>query len=60
MKQVTATAAKNRFGDVLHSVVYGREAHVVTRNGRNMAVMLDIETFNSLILGEGTELDVVS
>lgn len=62
MQTVTATAAKNKFGDVLHSVVYEKEPHLITRNGRNMAVVLDIKTFNTLVGGNGnhTELKMVT
>jgi len=42
---VTATDAKNRFGDLLHRVVYGHEPVLIERNGRPMAVLVDIDQF---------------
>lgn len=50
MLTVSATVAKNKFGDLLHCVVYGKQPHLVTRNGRNMAVIMDVQTFNSLVI----------
>ena len=42
---VTATDAKNRFGDLLHRGVYGHEPVLIERNGRPMAVLVDIDQF---------------
>ncbi|MBT3350642.1 MAG: type II toxin-antitoxin system Phd/YefM family antitoxin [Nitrospinaceae bacterium] len=45
---VTATDAKNRFGDLLHRVVYDHEPVLVERNGRPMAVLVDIDQYLEL------------
>ena len=42
---VTATDAKNRFGDLLHRVVYEHKPVLIERNGRPMAVLVDIDQF---------------
>ena len=42
---VSATDAKNRFGDLLHRVVYDHEPVLIERNGRPMAVMVDIDQY---------------
>ncbi len=42
---VSATDAKNRFGDLLHRVVYGHEPALIERNGRPMAVLIDIDQY---------------
>lgn len=42
---VSATEAKNRFGDLLHRVVYDHEPVLIERNGRPMAVLVDIDQY---------------
>ena len=45
---VSATDAKNRFGDLLHKVVYGHQPILIERNGRPMAVLVDIDQYLEL------------
>lgn len=45
---VSATDAKNRFGDLLHRAVYGHAPILIERNGRPMAVLIDIEQYLEL------------
>ncbi len=45
MDTVSATDAKNRFGDLLHRVVYDHEPVLIERNGRPMAVLIDIDQY---------------
>ncbi len=42
---VSATEAKNRCGDLLHRVVYDHEPVLIERNGRPMAVLVDIDQY---------------
>jgi prevent-host-death family protein len=45
LNTVTATEAKNRFGDLLHRVVYDHDPVLIERNGRPMAVLVDIDQY---------------
>lgn len=45
---VSATDAKNRFGDLLHRVVYAHAPVLIERNGRPMAVLIEIEQYLEL------------
>jgi prevent-host-death family protein len=45
LNKVSATEAKNHFGDLLHKVVYGHEPILIERNGRPMAVLIDIDQY---------------
>ncbi len=48
LNSVSATDAKNRFGDLLHRVVYEHEPVLIERNGRPMAVLVDIDQYLDL------------
>ncbi len=48
LNSVSATEAKNRFGDLLHRVVYEHEPVLIERNGRPMAVLVDIDQYLDL------------
>jgi len=48
LDSVSATDAKNRFGELLHKVVYGQAPVLIERNGRPMAVLVDIEQYLAL------------
>ena len=47
-KEITALALRQRFGEVMDEVRYRKEPYVVTRNGRPLIVLLDIEAFRAL------------
>ena len=44
--QISATEAKLRFGDILDRCTYGHEDVIITKHGKPVAVMLDINTYN--------------
>ncbi len=46
-KQINALALRKRFGEILEEVRYRKEPYVVTRNGRPMIVLLDIEQYQA-------------
>jgi prevent-host-death family protein len=48
LNSVSATDAKNRFGDLLHRVVYEHEPVLIERNGRPMAVLVDVDQYLDL------------
>ena len=47
-KEITALALRQRFGEVMDEVRYHKEHYIVTRNGRPLIVLLDIEAFRAL------------
>ena len=47
-KEITALALRQRFGEVMDEVRYRKEPYIVTRNGRPLIVLLDIEVFRAL------------
>lgn len=48
MTTATATEAKLRFGDVLGQVVYTKQPTYITKHGRNVAVLVSAEEWESL------------
>ena len=46
---VTATDAKNKFGELLHRVCYDKVPVLVEKSGRPMAVMLDYAEYVRLL-----------
>ena len=47
-KEITALALRQRFGEVMDEVRYRKEPYVVTRNGRPLIVLLDVEAYRAL------------
>jgi len=47
-KEITALSLRQRFGEVMDEVRYRKEPYIVTRNGRPLIVLLDIEAFRAL------------
>ena len=47
-KEITALALRQRFGEVMDEVRYRKEPYIVTRNGRPLIVLLDVEAFWAL------------
>lgn len=47
-RHVSAYVARTRFGEILDAVRYRKEPHVVERNGKPVAVILDLEAYQSL------------
>ena len=46
-KEITALELRNRFGAVMDEVRYRKEPYIVTRNGRPIIVLLDIEAYQA-------------
>ena len=47
-KEITALALRQRFGEVMDEVRYRKQPYIVTRNGRPLIVLLDVEAFRAL------------
>ncbi len=47
-KEITALSLRQRFGEVMDEVRYRKEPYIVTRNGRPLIVLLDVEAFHAL------------
>ena len=47
MKEISALDLRKKFGEVMDEVRYKKEPCVITKNGRPMIVMVDIEAFRS-------------
>jgi len=47
-KEITALSLRQRFGEVMDEVRYRKEPYIVTRNGRPLIVLLDVEAFRAL------------
>ncbi len=56
VKEITATNAKNKFGDVLHDVLNDKEDFLVTRNGRPVAYIIPVKEYLAFQLGTSKEL----
>jgi len=56
---VTATEAKNRFGQILEKVIRGARVFI-TKHDRRKAVLLSVEDFESLARAGATQLDNLS
>lgn len=48
IKQATAMAVRQRLGDLLNEVRYRRGKIIITKAGRPVAALIDIETFERL------------
>ncbi len=48
LDMVSATNAKNRFGDLLHQVCYEKKHVLIEKSGRPMAVIMDVEQYLEL------------
>jgi len=48
LNMVPATQAKNKFGDLLHRVCYEKDPILIEKNGRPMAVIMDIDLYMEL------------
>jgi prevent-host-death family protein len=47
-KRVSAFEARTRFGEILDGVRYRKEPCIVERNGRPVAVIVDLEVYQAL------------
>ena len=47
-KEITALTLRQRFGEVMDEVRYRKEPYIVTRNGRPLIVLLDVDAFRAL------------
>jgi len=47
-KEITALTLRQRFGEVIDAVRYRKEPYIVTRNGRPLIVLLDVEAYRAL------------
>ncbi len=47
-KEITALALRQRFGEVMDEVRYRKEPYIVTRNGRPLIVLLDVDAYRAL------------
>ena len=47
-KEITALALRQRFGEVMDEVRYRKEPYIVTRHGRPLIVLLDVEAYRAL------------
>ena len=45
-KEINALELRKRFGEIMEEVRYRKEPYVVTRNGRPMIVLVDIEAYD--------------
>lgn len=46
-KEISALDLRKRFGEIIEEVRYKKEPYVVTRNGRAMIVLIDIEAYEA-------------
>lgn len=46
-RQISALELRKRFGEVVEQVRYRKEPHIITRNGRPMVVLIDIEAYEA-------------
>ena len=44
-KEISATNAKNKFGDVLHEILNDKEEFLVTRNGKKVAYIIPVKEY---------------
>jgi len=51
--EITATEAKNNFGDVLHEVLANKEEYLVKRNGKMVAYIIPVKEYMAWQLGGG-------
>lgn len=48
LETITATHAKNRFGEMLHKVCYEKKPVLIGKSGRPMAVVIDVDQYLEL------------
>ena len=46
-KEISALELRKHFGEVVEQVRYRKEPHIVTRNGRPMIVLIDIDAYQA-------------
>jgi prevent-host-death family protein len=46
-KEINALELRKHFGEIMEAVRYRKEPYVVTRNGRPMIVLIDIEAYDA-------------
>jgi prevent-host-death family protein len=46
-KEINALELRKRFGEIMEEVRYRKEPYVVTRHGRPMIVLVDIEAYDA-------------
>lgn len=56
MKEISATEAKNKFGDVLHEVLANKQEYLVKRNGKEVAYIIPVKEYMAFQLGTSQEL----
>ncbi len=47
-KEINALELRKRFGEIMEEVRYHKEPYVVTRNGRPMIMLVDIEAYDAV------------
>ena len=47
-KEITALTLRQHFGEVMDQVRYRKEPCIVTRNGRPLIVLLDVDVYQAL------------
>ena len=47
-KAITSLELRQHFGEVMDEVRYRKEPYIVTRNGRPLIVLLDVEAYQAL------------
>ncbi len=47
MKEISALDLRKRFGEVMDEVRYRKEAWMVTRNGRPVMVLMDVDLYQA-------------
>jgi len=47
-KEITALTLRQRFGEVMDEVRYRKQPYIVTRNGRPLIVLLDVEAYRAI------------
>ena len=57
MQEITATDAKNRFGDVLHEVLANKEEYLVKRNGKMVAYIIPVKEYMAWQLSGGIHFE---
>ena len=57
LNMVSATQAKNKFWYLLHQVCYEKNPVLIEKNGRPMAVILDIDLYQELKRGKNSSID---
>jgi prevent-host-death family protein len=48
IRKSTAVAARQNLGDLLNQVHYGRDSILITRNGKSVAALVDVDLFERI------------